>query len=252
MTVAIKILHADLAHVPGIVTMFDEEANVGLQLNHPNIVRPLKVGRHEGVSYIVFEYVPGVPLGSLLVSGPLPEGQCLWIMRQIGQALRLLASKNIVHQDVKPDNILIDNAGNAKLTDLGFARMPLGKIDWDGCSAGTISYMSPEQASGITGTLVDVRSDLYALGATIYHAATGQPPVVAERDHEVIEAHLTKKSVSARARNPQVSAELSAVLDKLLEKDPQMRYQQPAELLLALRMLKVHAVPPVVTVSRVY
>ena len=252
MTVAIKVLHPHLAEIPGVVTMFDEEAQVGLQLSHPHIVQTIYVGRHDGLPFIVFEYVNGVALDILLQRGPLTEGQCVWVMRQIGQALRQLASKSIVHQDIKPDNILIDNAGNAKLTDLGFARLPLGKIDWDGFSAGTITYMSPEQARGAKGVTVDARADLYALGATIYHAATGQPPFVAERDRDLIQMHLTKKPLSVHARNPLLSGEFAAVLDKLLQKDPQQRYQHAEELLLALRMLKVAAVPPVVTASRVY
>ncbi len=250
--VALKVLHADLAETPGMRTMFEEEAQAGLQLSHPHIVKTIQVGCCANLPYIVFEHISGTALSTLLQRGPLPEGQCLWIMRQIGQALRQLAAKGIVHQDIKPDNILIDNAGNAKLTDLGFARRHRGKIDWDGFSAGTLAYMSPEEVLGTKGVPIDPRADLYSLGATIYHAATGQPPFLDQGDREQIKLRLKQKPVNARVRNPQLSIAFSVVLSKLLQNDLSLRYQHPEELLLELRLLKEAAVPPVVTASRIY
>ena len=164
-TVAIKVLAAELAQDSGVVQMFDEEANVGLQIKHPNIVQTLSVGREGGQPYIVFEFVHGLTLASQIQKGRLPEDQCLYLMRQLAQALRHLRQKGVVHQDIKPENILIEMNGNAKLTDLGFARVQHGKIDWSGFTVGTANYMSPEQADGTKD--VDGRADLYALGATI-------------------------------------------------------------------------------------
>src|ERR1051325_5197552 len=102
---AIKVLAEDMAKDPTVVTMFLEEAKAGLQVNHPHIVQTVYVGNHQGVPFIVFEFVKGVSLATLMESGPLKEAACIWILRQMGQALRALNGKGMVHQDIKPENI---------------------------------------------------------------------------------------------------------------------------------------------------
>ena len=246
-TVAVKVLAPHLAKDPGVVTMFAEEAKVGFQLNHANIVKTIEIGCTEGLHFIVFEFVDGMPLSTLLLKGPLEEGQCIWILRQLGQALRQLRQKSIVHQDIKPDNILIEGRGNAMLTDLGFARAPKGRMQWDGFAVGTPVYMSPEQARGLK--TVDGRADLYSLGATIYHAATGRPPFESKDETELLMMHVKDRAEPARTRNPKLNADFSAILARMLEKDPQWRFQHPEELLLAIRMLEVTPVPPFVAGS---
>jgi len=249
--VAIKAFAPELAAKPDLLAIFEEEANVGLQIKHPNIVQTLAVGRLGNQPYIIFEFVHGVNLGTHLKisKSSLPQEQCVHLMRQLAQALRHLRMKGIVHQDVKPDNVLIETSGNAKLTDLGFARAAKGKINWTGLRVGTPIYMSPEQADGTKR--VDSRADLYSLGATIYHAATGTPPFVSESEAEILEMQKHKKSDPAWTRNAELGRPFCNILAKLLEKDPNQRYQQAEELLMALRDLKIEPVPPLITASRV-
>lgn len=247
-TVAVKILAPRLAQDKTVLLLFDEEAKVGLQLSHPHIVQTLYVGHHDDLPYIVFEFVEGVSLGSLIRHGPLPQEHCLWILRQLGQALRQLRQRGIVHQDIKPDNILIDGQGNAKLSDLGFARIVKGRLRWDGVAAGTVLYMSPEQALGQSN--VDCRADIYSLGATIYHAATGTPPFSSEIEEELMQLHVYQKAEPALLRNPHLNQEFAAILDKMLEKNPELRFQHPEELLLALRLLDITPQPPPVTLAK--
>ncbi|HEY3325328.1 MAG TPA: serine/threonine-protein kinase [Planctomycetota bacterium] len=241
--VALKVLNIHHSGDQSLITMFREEAEVGLQLSHPNIVRTLDVGYEQDRYYIVFEYVVGTPLGEILERGKLPESQCIWILRQVGQALRQLNEKKIVHQDIKPDNLLIEKNGNVKLSDLGFARVPKGKMKWEGLAVGTPHYISPEVARG--QEQVDCRADIYSLGATIYHAATGRPPFEADEEVDVLKAHVYQRLITPRVYNPDLSAEFCYVLCRMLEKDPRQRYQKPEEMLLALRSLGVKAEPVV-------
>lgn len=251
--VAIKILDPYFHRDSLVLKMFTESAAAGLEIDHPYIVRTLDVGNHQGHPFIAFEFIHGVPLSDQIrKAGKMTEGQCIWIMRQIGQALRKLRQRNIVHQDLKPENILIDANGDCKLSDLGFARVPMSQIDWGRYSAGTPIYMSPEQAMGSKGSArVDHRSDLYSLGTTIYHAATGTPPFAAKEERDLLQQHLTERPMPANARNPALSIEFAKLLGRLLEKKPEQRYQTAEHLLLALRMINTPPEPPLIVVSRV-
>jgi serine/threonine protein kinase len=172
----------------------------------------------------------------------------LWILRQLGQALRQLRQKGIVHQDIKPDNILIDGHGNAKLTDLGFARVAKGRLNWDGVAAGTVLYMSPEQALGRGD--VDWRADIYALGATLYHAATGSPPFYASNEEDLMRMQVYERPQPAQVRNPKLSSPFASILDRMLEKKRELRFQNPEELLLLLRLLDIAPTSPFVAGSQ--
>jgi serine/threonine-protein kinase len=245
--VAVKVLAPELAKDKTVLLLFDEEAKVGLSLSHPNIVQTYYVGHHGDLPYIVFEFVHGLSLQSMINNGPLPQGHCLWILRQLGQALRQLRQKGIVHQDIKPDNILIDGNGNAKLTDLGFARMTKGKVNWSGVAAGTPLYISPEQALGRKD--VDGRADIYSLGATLYHAATGTPVFYSTSEDELMRMHAFTRAESALVRNPKLHPDFAAILARMLEKDPRWRFQHPEELLLAMRLLDIAPTSPFVAGS---
>ena len=250
--VALKMLSLHYKGNKLVQDLFEEEAKAGLQIDHPNIVQTLYVGHHENRPYIVFEFVNGIPLADMIKKGPLPESQCIWVLRQMGQALRHLQKKNILHQDIKPENILIDASGTCKLTDLGFARLPATQIEWSDLQAGTSLYMSPEQwLAGQGLPPIDSRTDLYSLGATIYHAATGEPPFKSHDEEELCRQHLDVRPEAANLRISGLSMEFAKILAKLLEKPPQDRYANAEELLLAMRALSVPQKPPVVSVSRV-
>ncbi len=246
--VAIKVLEAHLSKDDGVRTMFDEEARAGLSIESPHVVKTLSAGEEKGFPYIAFEYIHGVPLEELIKNGPISESNCVWVLRQIATGLRELRKKGIVHQDIKPDNILIEKNGTCKLTDLGFARITGGKIKWDGYSAGTAFYMSPEQCSPNSGIPIDWRADLYALGASIYHAATGQPPFVSDDEDEVFNMQVHSAPIPAVEKNVKLSDYFSNVLDRLLEKNPLDRFQTPEELLLEIRNLPIPPKAPEVTI----
>lgn len=249
--VALKVLDPELTKDASSVTMFEEEGRAGLAVDSPQIVKTLMMGEQDGFRFIAFEYVHGVPLSRLISKGPLAEAECLWVLRQVLLAIRELSKKGIVHQDIKPENIMLEKTGNCKLSDLGFARMKFGKINWDGYAAGTAYYMSPEQCQPWLNLPVDTRSDLYALGSVIYHAATGSPPFMAEEEDKVREMQISKKPDPVDARNPSMSSYFSDTILQMMQKDPERRFQKPEELLLEIRNSPVQAKAPVVNISQV-
>jgi len=249
--VALKVLDPELSRDVSSATMFEEEGRAGLCVNSPQLVKTLKMGVENGCRYIAFEYVHGLPLANLILERPLGEAESIWVLRHVAQAVRELSRKGIVHQDIKPENILIEKTGNCKLSDLGFARVKDGLVKWDGYSAGTAFYMSPEQCQPWLRLPIDTRSDLYALGAVIYHAATGSPPFVAEEDEKVREMQIHQPVPPPIKRNPALSLPFSTFLLQMLNKDPARRFQTPEELLLEIRQLPVKATPPVVNISAV-
>ncbi len=248
--VAVKFLAEHYLSDASMLALFVDEARACATLDHPHIVRALRTGKYEGRPFIVFEYVQGHTLQNLLQSGAQSEGACVWILRQMTQALRELARKEIVHQDLKPSNIIVEPGGNCRLVDLGFARQR-GGMDWEGLAAGTALYMSPEQCRGGRGVKIDSRSDQYSLGATMYYAATGAPPFDGENDKAVMWAHLQTPLEPALQRNARLSLAFSMILSKMLAKDPAQRYTTPEALLMDLRKLNVEAKPPIVTGSRI-
>ena len=249
--VAIKVLDPELARDAGSRTMFEEEGRAGLAVDSPQLVKTLMMGEQDGHKFIAFEYVHGVPLARLIPDGPLGEAECIWVMRHVAQAVRELSRKGIVHQDIKPENILIEKTGNCKLSDLGFARVNGGRVKWDGYSAGTAFYMSPEQCQPWLRLPIDTRSDLYALGAVIYHAATGHPPFEAEKEEDVREMHIKQPVHSAIDHNPALTPQFSGFLLQMMNKEPERRFRSAEELLLEIRQLPVKACAPVVNISGV-
>lgn len=246
--VALKVLNSNLSRDSSLVTMFEEEGRTGLSVNSPQIVKTLMTGNQGGYRFIAFEYIHGVPLDRII---PLVEAEAIWVLRHMAQAVRELSLKGIVHQDIKPENILIEKTGNCKLSDLGFARVKYGRIKWDGYSAGTSFYMSPEQCQPGLRLPIDTRSDLYALAAVIYHAATGTPPFVAEDDEKIREMQIRNRVPPPIQRNPALSPPFSDLLLRMLSKAPEKRIQTPEQLLLEIRRIPVKAEPPTVTITEI-
>jgi len=226
--VAIKVLSPHLSHKAAYVERFLREARAVARLNHPNVISGIDVGEEGGVRYFVMEYAAGTTVGKLLDrGGAMTEARTAHIALQIARALDHAHHAGLVHRDVKPDNILLTKDGVAKLCDLGLAKAG----PESGRSLGTPSYISPEQAEGIHD--VDIRSDLYSLGATIYHMLVGTPPFTGAA-REVMVKHLSEPPLEPRKIDPDVSETMEAIVLRLLEKDPARRFQTPAELVAAL------------------
>ena len=229
--VALKVLRPSLARDARYVERLRREARIVASLNHPNIVTGYDLGEEGGYHYFVMELVEGRSLRALLAEwGIFAEDQVRNVATQVASALDHAFLRNVIHRDIKPGNILIDDAGAVKVTDMGLAKGPADlSLTRDGSTVGTPQYISPEQARNPQDA--DIRSDLYSLGATLYHMATGQPPFQGASMTEVILQVLHDTPVSPRVINPELSEGMSLVIRKLLSKSPQLRYQTPRELL---------------------
>ena len=241
--VALKVLKPMLARNTNFVERLKREARIVASLNHPDIVAGYDLGEEGGYHFFVMEFVEGKSLATLLKEwGAFPETQVLDVATRVASALDHAFKKGVIHRDVKPGNILIDPDGRAKLTDMGLAKAPEDvTITQEGATVGTPQYISPEQARD--PSKADVRSDLYSLGATMFHMCTGQPPFVGTTLANVIHAVIHSRAPTAAAINPAVTDGLGLVIKKLLAKDPGLRYQTPADLLSDLHRVR-RAEPP--------
>jgi tRNA A-37 threonylcarbamoyl transferase component Bud32 len=247
--VALKVLKPSLARNEVYVDRLRREARIVAALNHPNIVAGYDLGEEGGYHFFVMEYVDGKSLRELLAEwGSFPEEQVLDVAIQVASALDHAFQKGVIHRDIKPGNILIDAGNRVKLTDMGLAKGPQDlTLTRQGATVGTPQYISPEQARDPQSA--DVRSDLYSLGATLFHMATGSLPFPGQTLAEVLTKVLGERAPSAHGVNPSLSEGLSLVLRKLLSKDRDLRYQTPAELLADLRRVQ-RAERPEVDVRR--
>jgi serine/threonine-protein kinase len=240
--VALKILPRSKAQDAEFRSRFEQEARAAFELSHPNIVRALDVGNADGYHYIAMEFVDGRDLYSILEErGKLSPAEALAIAIQIADALDHAHSEHLVHRDIKPDNILIESGtGAAKLTDLGLCIEEASlsakpRITRRGLAMGTPFYFSPEQARGEED--IDIRADIYALGATLYEMVTGKPPFEGRSAAEVMLRHIQEEVISPREIDRSIPDGLCAVIEKMMAKDREDRYQNPAELLVDLRLV---------------
>lgn len=229
--VALKVLKPSLARDGRYVDRLRREARIVASLNHPHIVTGYDLGEEGGYHYFVMEFVEGKSLRALLLEwGMFAEEYVRRVARQVALALDHAYQRGVIHRDIKPGNILIDEQGAVKLTDMGLAKGPADMtITRDGATVGTPQYISPEQARNPQD--VDVRTDLYSLGATLYHMATGVPPFRGDTMAELITKLLHETPVPPDELNPALSSGLALVIRKLLAKDLRVRYQTPRELL---------------------
>jgi serine/threonine-protein kinase len=236
--VALKVLHARLAHDPVYVQRFHNEARAAAALVHPNIVQIYEVGAAEGFHYIAQEYVAGKSLDEILArQGRLDQGMVLDILRQVTSALCKAAEVGIVHRDIKPANILFSTSGSLKVADFGLARVLTADsktLTQVGVAMGTPLYMSPEQ---IEGRSVDVRSDLYSLGVTSYHLLAGEPPHMADTALAIAVQHLNKEPEALANMRVGLNERLAAVVHRMMAKQPADRYTGPVELMVELKDL---------------
>ncbi len=240
--VAVKVLARDQSADPDAVRRFLNEAKSAARLNHQNIAQVYSAGESEEHPYIVFEYVQGVNLRSMLEEqGPLTLEEALSYTLQIADALAHSADRGIVHRDVKPSNVLIAPNGQAKLIDLGLARLsvPQGESDGDltasGVTLGTFDYISPEQARDPRNA--DSRSDIYSLGCTLFYMLAGRPPFPEGTVLQKLLQHQGDDPPDVCQFRPDLPDELSQVLGKMMAKDPRRRYPDSARLMEALLTL---------------
>ncbi len=237
LQVAIKVLNEQMVSNQLHIDRFYREAKSGaILLNHPNIVRSLNIGQDQatGKHYIVLEYVDGPSARELLDRGPLSVGDAVHIALDVARALEHVHSRNVVHRDIKPDNILTTRSGVAKLADLGLAKRTdeASHLTATRQGFGTTYYMPYEQA--INARKADGRSDIYALGATLYHLLTGMVPFPGESHLEVVEKKSHGDFLPAGVRNAAVPLVLDQILSKMLARDPRDRYQTASELIVDL------------------
>ncbi len=247
--VAIKILSPELAENRGFLERFRREAHAAGRLSHPNIVTGIDVGHAEGVHYFAMEYVDGESLMDLIKrEGAIEEKKAAHIGVQIARALDHAHEHGILHRDVKPQNVLLSVDGPAKLCDLGLVRHVLHSADGsvsitgdgpvsasddlsltrEGSAVGTPYYLSPEQALGEQD--IDGRSDIYSLGATLFHAVSGEIPFKGSTASTIMEQHINEPPPPVRELAPEISHRMAAVIEKCLEKDPDDRYLHAEEL----------------------
>ncbi len=230
--VALKVLRKSLSRDEQFVARFRREAQLAGKLDHVNIVQAIDVGEASGFHYLIMEYVEGRNLGDLMPeSGPMSEEMALHTVIQMARALEFAHKHGIIHRDIKPDNIMVTAEQIAKLCDFGLARQDDDggtRLTQTGTAMGTPHYVSPEQARG--DRTVDIRSDLYSLGATLYHLVTGQTPFSGSSAVIVMTKHLTEQLPWPQDINPTLSAATAQVIAKMMAKDPADRYQTPREL----------------------
>ena len=245
--VAIKILPNTLAANQGTLDRFYREAKSGLLLNHPNIVRNITVGRDSatGYHYLVLEYVDGPSALALLERfGKLPVGDAVHIVLDIARGLEHAHSRNVVHRDIKPGNILISPAGVAKLADLGLAKRTdeTSHLTAARQGFGTPYYMPYEQA--MNARSADGRSDIYALGATLYRLLTGEVPFPGANHLEIVDKKKIGDFAPASSLCADVPSLLDDILEKMLARDPKDRYQTASEMIVDLERSNLAAQVP--------
>ena len=229
--VAIKVLPPELAFRGEIKTRFLREAETAAQLNHPNIVDIYSVDESAGLVFFVMAYIPGDNLAKRLHDhGAMSIDDTRRIIRDVGDALAYAHERGVVHRDIKPDNILIDEgSGRPMVTDFGIARAVTdgdNRLTATGIAIGTPTYMSPEQAAG--DREIDGRSDLYALGVVAYQMLVGRPPFEASSTPAMLVKHLSERPAPVEQRRSDVPRDLARVVMTLLEKDPAARFSSAA------------------------
>jgi serine/threonine protein kinase/tetratricopeptide (TPR) repeat protein len=239
--VAVKVLREELASDPERLCRFEQEARAASALNHPNIITIYDIGQHGSTPYIAMEYVDGKTLQEMLANGPLPPKELSRLATQIAEGLGKAHSADILHRDLKPQNLMVTKDGYVKILDFGLAKLLTPSPESDSQAAtltkegtspglvmGTAAYMSPEQA---LGKPLDARSDIFSLGAVLYEMATATKPFQGETLAALFNEILNKTPSVPADLEPILPDKLERIIRKALEKDPALRYQTTDALL---------------------
>lgn len=232
MTVAIKILKDDVAHDEVVVKRFKNESKAESMLKHNNIVAVHAVSTKGKIKYIVMEFLYGLTLKSYMSAKgePLKFEEIVSYSAQILRALSEAHRNNIIHRDIKPQNIMLLENGRVKVMDFGIAKLPDAEtITVTDKAVGTVYYMSPEQAGGKKS--IDSRSDIYSLGAMMYELATGQTPFKGETPLQVLMKHMQEEPTPPRQLNPSIPVGLEQIILCAMSKEPTNRFQTADEML---------------------
>ncbi|HEV2777589.1 MAG TPA: protein kinase, partial [Solirubrobacteraceae bacterium] len=230
--VALKILHERFAADEEFVERFKREASSAAGLAHQHVVGVYDRGEWDGTSYIAMEFVSGRTLKQIIVEeGALDPQRAVGLTVQILRAARFAHRRGIIHRDFKPQNVIVDDEGRAKVTDFGIARAGASDMTQTGSILGTAQYLSPEQAQGHA---VGARSDLYSIGIILYELLTGRVPFHADSAVTIALKQVSEAPVPPREHNPHITPELEAVVLRALAKEPRDRFADADEFIAAL------------------
>ncbi|MBN94272.1 MAG: hypothetical protein CL928_09385 [Deltaproteobacteria bacterium] len=238
--VAVKVIHETVASRAHVVERFEREARTAARIEHPHVARVHYSGSHEGMPFYAMELVEGWPLGTILETRvPFSWEHLLALFAQIASGLQAAIDLGVVHGDVKPANVIVGRSGSAKIVDFGLARLT-SEPSRAGRMLGTPYYMAPEVICGEVG---DHRSDLYSLGASLFHFLSGRPPFDAETPAALIEKHVVEPAPYLRDLNPDYPQRLSSLAAQLMAKEPQDRPPSYREVALRLQRTREEMSP---------